>query len=72
MEKRLYLIRPKADPGSLGRLIEARHPSQALRHVARDAYEVSIPSAIKTAGLVKAGVPIENPDAPPELPEQPF
>lgn len=72
MDTRLYLIRPKADPGALGRLVEAKHPSQALRHVASDTFTIDLPSALEAAALVKRGVAVEDPSAKPELPDQPF
>lgn len=72
MDSRLYLIRPKADPGALGRLVEAKHPSQALRHVASDTFSIELPSALEAAALVKKGVTVEDSSAKPDLPTDPF
>ncbi len=82
MDTRLYHITPKPiegpeaapAPDGKGRLIEAKHPSQALRHVAKEMLEVRVPTAVEAARLIRAGVKVEqingaDPDNPtPEIP----
>lgn len=70
MATRLYLIRPTNDPGALGRLVEAKHPSQALRHVAANEFRIELPSSLEAARLGRLGVDIERADeAPNAVPE---
>lgn len=77
IEERLYRIRSKKDPNDLGRLIVAAHPAQAMRHVANDVLECTLPSALEAAELVKKGVSPERvngpaPDDPPPPDDPPF
>jgi hypothetical protein len=72
MDKRLYYVTFKDDPKKLGRLVEGTHPAQAFRHVGQDLLEVSLPTALEAAALVKQGVEVEDPSAKPELPSEQF
>lgn len=77
MDERLYRIRSKKDPNDLGRLIVAAHPAQAIRHVATDLLECTLPSALEAAELVKKGVKPERINGLPvdpadPLPDRPF
>lgn len=70
MDTRLYYVKRK-DTVDKGRLVEASHPAQALRHVAKEILEVSVPTALEASKLIAEGVNPEDASAKP-LPEQPF
>lgn len=68
METRLYYVKSKEKPEDLGRLVEAKHPAQAFRHVGKDLIEVSLPTALEASKLVKAGVKVEDANGGPREP----
>lgn len=57
-EVRLYAVHD----GKATRLVQAANPSQALRHVAKTAYSVAIPSQIELVALIQSGVKVEELD----------
>lgn len=65
MDQRLYRVRLSGDPEDLGRLVSAKHPAQALRHVAEDTWTVDLPTALEAAALVAAGVKVEDANGEP-------
>lgn len=66
MDTRMYYVRNKDKIDDKGRLVEASHPAQAFRHVARELLEVSLPTALEVARLMAAGVKPENANGPVE------
>lgn len=73
MSQRIYLITPKVveQPGSVGdvmshifpakvRLVRAANPSQALRHVAKDTLNVTVPSQDDLIAAATAGAKVEE------------
>jgi hypothetical protein len=54
---RVYVVK---DGKNHARLVEATHPSNALRHVAEDVFEVAIPTQSELIALTKAGVEVEQ------------
>lgn len=56
-QPRVYSVTEKA--GGKVRLIEASHPSHALRHVASDTFVVKVPTQRELIDLMKKQVPIE-------------
>jgi hypothetical protein len=58
---RLYLVKPtEPTPDGIVRLVAANHPSQALSHVARASFTVTVPTTMQVAELVAAGVKVEE------------
>lgn len=55
-QSRLYAV---ADKTGKIRLVEATHPSHALRHVAADTFTVKVPTQRELVDLLKKQTPIE-------------
>lgn len=56
-QTRLYLV---ADKSGKSRLVEANHPSHALRHVAADTFTVKVATQRELVDLMRKQVPIET------------
>lgn len=54
---RIYAI--KANDTGKSRLVFAGNPAQALRHVAKDSFTISIPTTAEAIALSKAGAEVE-------------
>lgn len=57
---RIYLVKPRGDTTSPGRLVRATHPAHALRHVADGAYSVEVAGQEDLLALVQAGQQVES------------
>lgn len=62
---RIYLVTNNLTGNSV--LVEAHHPSAAVKNVAADMFSVSLPTALQVAVLVRDGTPLYR--APAEQPE---
>lgn len=59
--RRLYLVTPiDAAPEGQQQLVAATHPAVALAHVAREAFTVTVPTALQVAALVAAGAAVKE------------
>jgi hypothetical protein len=57
--ERIYVVKP-TEGDTKARLVRATHPSTALSHVARQAYEVRVATQNDLAALIPEGVKVEN------------
>lgn len=61
-QKRIYIVTDKA--AKVDFLIKATSPAQAVRHVARMQFDVSVASAVDVADKLTAGVKLEDAGEP--------
>ncbi len=54
---RTYLVKPAEGKA---RLVEATNQAQALRHVAKDTFTVTVASGLETAKAMEAGAKLEQ------------
>lgn len=60
-QERIYLVQAKAGGFSM---VKAINQAQALRHVARNTYTVTVASALSVAENMQAGMKIEDATGP--------
>jgi hypothetical protein len=63
MTERIYAVNNTT--GDKTRLVLAANPAQALRHVARDQFDVKVASSLDVARLMAGGVTVEQIKADP-------
>lgn len=64
---RIYIVQNKAGGFSM---VKAVNQAQALRHVARNTYTISIASALSVAENMQAGMKVEDATAETESPAE--
>lgn len=61
--ERIYTV---TGPGEKVSLVKAANQAQAIRHVARNTFQIEVASAVQVADLIVAGVKVENASAEPQ------
>lgn len=56
---RIYAVE-EDNVGGVTRLVKATNQAQALRHVARDRFDVRVASALEVADLMASGVKVQD------------
>lgn len=61
--ERIYTV---TGPGDKVSLVKAANQSQALRHVARNTFQIEVASAVQVADLMISGVKVEQASTEPQ------
>lgn len=61
--ERIYTV---TGPGESVRLVKATNQAQAIRHVARNTFQVEVASAVQVADLMIAGTKVEQSSIEPQ------